>query len=57
MTKESDDTHVMMDPNPDDAPETIRMLVSPLPANVKVTGFRWKPAFRGHYDVLHLHWP
>jgi len=57
MTKESDDIHVMMDPNPDDAPETIRMLVSSLPANVKVTGFRWKSAFRGRYDVLHLHWP
>lgn len=40
------------DPNP-----TVTMLVDSLPDDVTPVHFEWRRAFRGDYDVLHLHWP
>jgi len=35
----------------------IGLLAQALPAEVSVTGFRWRRAFFGRYDILHVHWP
>jgi len=48
---------VLMDPAPEIAPETVKMLAASLPADVTVAPFGFRQAFIGHYDVLHVHWP
>lgn len=40
------------DPNP-----TVSMLIASFPSAIVPVHFSWGRAYRGHYDVMHVHWP
>lgn len=48
---------VLMSPGPEISNPFISLLLRNLDADVHVDRFTWREAFRGRYDVVHVHWP
>jgi beta-1,4-mannosyltransferase len=48
---------VLMSPGPEISNPFISLLIRNLDEGVVVTKFTWREAFRGRYDVVHVHWP